>query len=243
MSKARFSILAASALVLVLSTCARARDPNVPFEPNAPGRTRTVETRPAPRRPIVSPQRPAVRRPALFTREMPLSQAIDILRNATRPPLNIVVLWRDLDNAGIYRDTAIGIDGAPGLRIRQYLDLLVLSLSAGAPVKFDWVVHGNVVTIGTVDALPAAKLVTRVYDISDLVAPPARYSLPSMGFGGMGSYGGGMFGGQMPGMGSYGGGMGGGLGFGSSYMSGTGGLGGFGNQYGGVGSTPMPYGR
>jgi len=183
---------------------------------------------------------------------MPFSEAIDILRNATRPPLNIVVLWRDLaDGAGIYRDTPIGIDGVSGLRIRQYLDLLVLSLSAGASAKLDWIVHGGVVTIGTVDALPKPKNVTRVYDISDLVAPPAQYSLPMMGFGGMGGYGGGMYGGQTMGMGSYGGGMGGGgYGLGSSSMyggglgGGLGGLGGFtGNLYGGVGSRPMLYGR
>jgi hypothetical protein len=120
---------------------------------------------------------------------MPLGEAIDILRNCTAPPLNIIVLWRSLDSAGVYRDTPIGIDGLPGLRVRQYLDMLALSLSAGASDKIGYAVHGGVITIGTTTALPAPRFETRVYDIRDLTAPPANYSLPSMGFGGLG-YGG-----------------------------------------------------
>lgn len=133
--------------------------------------------------------RPVHRTPAAFTPQMPLSEAIDILRNCTTPPLNIVVLWRSLDGAGVYRDTPIGIDGLPGLRVRQYLDMLVLSLSAGASDRIAYVVQGGVITIGTTTALPAPRFETRVYDIRDLTAPPANYSLPSMGFGGLGSGG------------------------------------------------------
>jgi hypothetical protein len=56
------------------------------------------------------------------------------------------------------------------------------SLSAGASARLGYVVDKGVITISTTDALPTPKPVTRVYDISDLVAPPARYSLSSMGF-------------------------------------------------------------
>jgi hypothetical protein len=135
------------------------------------------------------PARPAVRTPASFTPQMPLSEAIDILRNCTSPPLNIVVLWKDLDSAGIYRDTPIGIDGIPGLRLGRYLELLVLSLSAGATTPIGYTVQNGVVIISTTAALPAPRYVTRVYDISDLTAPPANYFFPPMGFGNMG-YGG-----------------------------------------------------
>lgn len=227
MDQAIRSLLGLLVLAILLAATTRARDLDPPREPD------TVTTQP--------PARSAIRSPASFTREMPLSEAIDTLRNATSPPLNLVVLWRDLaENAGVYRDTPIGIDGVPGLRIGQYLDLLVLSLSAGAAAKVDWIVNGGVVTVGTVDALPKPKSVTRVYDISDLVAPPAQYFIPLIGLGGMGGYGG------QIGTGNYGGGMG--AGYGSSPMMGggfgTGGLGGFvGNLYGGVGSRPMPYGR
>jgi hypothetical protein len=131
---------------------------------------------------------------------MPLGEAIDLLRNCTTPRLNIVVLWRSLDGAGVYRDTPIGIDGLPGLRARQYLDMLALSLSAGASDRIAYVVQGGVITIGTATTLPAPRFATRVYDIRDRTAPPANYRLPSMGFGGLG------YGGMMGPAGNYAGG-------------------------------------
>ena len=130
---------------------------------------------------------PARRTPASFTPEMSFGEAIDILRNCTSPPLNIVVLWKQLgENADVYRETPIGIDGVTGLRVRQYLELLLLSLSGTGSAKLGYVVNGGVVTVGTVDALPAPKKVTRVYDISDLVAPPSRPMFGPMGYGVMG---------------------------------------------------------
>jgi len=132
-----------------------------------------------------TPARPALRSPSSFTPEMPLSEAIDILRNCTTPPLNIVVLWRSLDSAGIHRDTPIGIDGLPGLRIRQYLDMLVNSLSAGGVDKIGYTVHGGVVIVGTMATLPSPRFETRVYDIRDLIAPPANYGFQPMGYGGL----------------------------------------------------------
>jgi len=112
---------------------------------------------------------------------MPLGEAIDILRNATKPPLNIVVYWKDIDaNAGIYRDTAIGFDGVAGLRLRQYLELLLLSLSATSPARIDYTVDHGVIVIATAKALPRPRRTTRVYDMSDLVAPPARWSFSPM---------------------------------------------------------------
>lgn len=159
---------------------------------------------------------------------MPLSEAIDILRNCTTPPLNIVVLWRSLDSAGIHQDTPIGIDGLPGLRVRQYLDMLVNSLSAGTADKISYTVHGGVVVIGAVPALPAPRFEARVYDIRDLIAPPASYGFPPMGFGGL--YGNPMMG--LPG--GYGGNLGTGFGMGvSSSTSGT--------SY--VGARPRPSGN
>jgi len=176
--------------------------------------------------------RPAVRTPASFTRDMPLSEAIDILQNCTTPLLPIVVLWRDLDGAGIYHDTPIGIDGIPGLRLSQYLDMLVLSLSAGASTEIGYRVHRGVIMIASTPALPVSKQITRVYDIRDLTSPPSN-PFPMMGFGGL--YGGG------PMMGTSGGSGGLGMGYmgtGSSYMPGGGygmtGLGGFPGAAGGV---------
>jgi hypothetical protein len=125
----------------------------------------------------------ASRSPAVFTRLTPLSEAIDILRHSTTPPLSIVVLWKPLNSTGVYPNTPIGIDGMAKLRVGQVLNLLTLSLSAGASAKIGYMVDNGVIIISTIDTLAASQPVTRVYDISDLVAPPARYSSPTMGFG------------------------------------------------------------
>lgn len=186
----------AIAAIIFLSANARANDPNnVPPKDTKPKVAKTAPTRPAP---------PAKRTAASFTRDMGFGEAIDILRNSTTPPVNIVVLWKEIgENAGVYRDTPIGIDGVPGLRVRQYLELLLVSLSGSASAKLGYTVDNAVITVGTTGSLRAPKRVTRVYDISDLVAEPARYFLPPLGFGGMGYAG--MYGGPMIGQsGGYG---------------------------------------
>jgi hypothetical protein len=196
----RHGILALG-LAALLSPVAWAADPKTPPQAGTPAKEEKAKT-PAPLPPSQPKPAPA-RSPAVFTPQTPFSEAIDILRNSTTPPLPIIVLWRQLaDGAGIYQETPIGIDGAAGLRAGQWLDLLMLSLSAGASAKLGYVVDKGVITISTTDTLPAPKPITRVYDISDLVAPPARYSLQSMGFGmgyggltaPFGGYGGGFYG-------------------------------------------------
>lgn len=157
-------------------------------------------------RPTSQPSPSASRGPGSLTRQTPLGEAIEILRNSTTPPLNIIVLWKPLEDAGIRRDTPIGIDGVAGLRVGRYLDLLTLSLSAGASARIGYVVEGGVITISTVRSLPVRKPVVQLYYIADLAAPPARYSLPTMGpgmpYGGLrgpfGGYGGGMGAGSFP---------------------------------------------
>ena len=150
--------------------------------------------------------------PSSFKPDMPLREAIDILRNSTVPPLNIVVMWKDLDeNADITRDTPIGMDGVSGVPLKTHLRLLLMSLSSGSTAQLGYIVDGNVIIIGTKDSLPK-KMVTRVYDISDLVAPPSMAGMmPGMGMGiGMGMnmsmmpYGNMMYGNNMYGNSPYG---------------------------------------
>ena len=190
----------------------------------------TPPTQPAPQQQVVRtpprflPPRPSRESPAAFTPDMPFSQAIDILRNSTQPPLNLVVLWREIEeNAGVDRNTPIGIDGLRGLRLGQCLKTLLISMSATATTKIGYVVDHGFITIATVDSLPIPKPVTRVYDISDLVAPPSR----PMGFG--------MMPGMMPGMGMMPG-LGGGMPYGGY---GTGG----GNYAPGYGTYNSGYGN
>lgn len=164
-------------------------------------------------KPILKKANRIVSDPSTFTPNMPFSEAIDILRNSTVPPLNIVVLWKDLEeNADIYRHTPIGMDGVSRVPLRTHLKLLLTSVSAGSIEKLGYVVEDGVITIATQNSLPA-KMVTRIYDITDLVGEPANYRfMPGFGmpfgYGGMPfGYGGMPFGyGGMPygGQGSYG---------------------------------------
>jgi hypothetical protein len=161
--------------------------------------------------------------PSSFRPDMPLREAIDILRNSTVPPLNIVVLWKDLeDNADITRDTPIGIDGVTGVPLKTHLSLLLTSLSSAGLAKLGFVVDGGVIIIATRDSLPK-KMVTRVYNIADLVAPPSTGGMmQGIGMGGMGM-GVGMGMGMMP----YGNMM-----YGNTMSYGTGGTAGaYGNGY------------
>ncbi len=129
----------------------------------------------SPKPAVNPPVTPAVlENPATFTQDMTFGRAIDILRHCVNPPINIVVLWRDVEEkAGITRETPIGLDGVSGLRIRQYLDLLLRSVSAGSSAELGFCLDGGVVLVATKDSLPKPKYVTRVYDVSDLVAPPS----------------------------------------------------------------------
>ena len=118
-----------------------------------------------------------------LTLDTPFSEAIELLRNSTQPPLRIIVLWRDLsENANVERDTPIRIDGVSGIRLRTGLEILLMAVS-GSFAKLGYVVEHGVIIIATKDSLPA-KMVTRVYDISDLVARPARFGFaPGLGGG------------------------------------------------------------
>jgi hypothetical protein len=164
--------------LLSLTAQAASRDRHLPPRLNAKKDTgATASLPPNQASPTVA------RSPASFTRETPLREALDILRNSTTPRLGIIVLWKPLNSAGIYENTPIGIDGVGRLRVGQVLELLTLSLSAGASAKIGYVIDKGIVTISTTDALPTPKPVVRVYDIRDLVALPAQYSPVTTGFG------------------------------------------------------------
>jgi hypothetical protein len=110
-----------------------------------------------------------------LTPDTTFAEAIDIMRHLVSPPLNIVVFWNDLEaNADIDRDTPIGIEAPSGVTLRTHLKLILTSLSATADARLTYVVHDGIIKIATEDSLP--KLMgTRVYDITDLTAPPANF--------------------------------------------------------------------
>jgi len=182
-----------------------------------------------------------------LTPTMPLSEAIDGIKNAVSPPLTMVVLWRDLyDNAEVEPTTEINMDGLPAVGLGTGLENLLKAVSGGFGDEIGYVVENGVITVATVGSLPS-KLETRVYDVSDLVGQQANFRGMGGGMGG-GMMGGGMMGGGMMGggmMGGYGGGMmGGGMmgGYGGGMGGYGGGMGGYGGGMGGYGGGMGGYG-
>ncbi|MDH4241013.1 MAG: hypothetical protein OEW48_15750, partial [Phycisphaerae bacterium] len=167
-----------------------------------------------------------------LTADMPFTEAIQELKNSVEPPLKIIVLWRDLEEtANILDNTQINMDGVPAIRLGTGLENLLQAVSGGFS-DLDYVVQNGVITIATVESLPS-KLVTRVYNVTDLLSQPAYFTQGMMGmgmmgggYGGQGGYGGGGYGGM-------GGGYGGQGGYGGGGYGGQGGYGGGG--YGGQG--------
>ncbi len=113
-----------------------------------------------------------------LTHDMPFSEAINILRDSTKPKLNILVLWRNLEeNADIYRDTPIGIDGISRIPLHTGLKLLLYSISTTGLEKLDYVVDENLITITTKDHLPIEPI-TKVYYVSVFSGAPANFYTP-----------------------------------------------------------------
>jgi hypothetical protein len=84
---------------------------------------------------------------------MPVREAVDILRKSVDPPLQIVVLWRDLEqNAEIVPASPIDIDGLGNVRVRTALEVLLKAFGAGRPT-LSYQIKGSVITVGTAQTL------------------------------------------------------------------------------------------
>ena len=184
--------------------------------------------------------------------QMPLSEAIEVIKNAVVPPLQILPDWRDLqENAQVDRNTQINMDGLPAVRLGAGLENLLKAVS-GAFAQLGFVVENGVITIATRDTLGLPELaISRLergfMTLLICLAHPANFlAMPGQTLAGMyggggyggggGGYGGGGMGGGMGGMGGggYGGGMGGG-GYGGGMSGGGYGGGMSGGGYGGGG--------
>jgi len=121
-----------------------------------------------------------------ITAQTPVSEAFNLLRNSIQPPLNLVVLWRDLlENALIDPTSAVEFDGPSNVRLGTALDNMLSALTdplAGSDdYRVEYVVNQGVVTVATRLGLPRSRLETRVYDVSDLVSPPSTGMSGMMG--------------------------------------------------------------
>ncbi|MCL5280769.1 MAG: hypothetical protein M1376_12780 [Planctomycetes bacterium] len=94
---------------------------------------------------------------SLLTSQMPLATAIEVLRKSVDPPLNIAVLWRDLEvNLNVLATSPINIDGSPKIRLRTALDLLAKGLYSGSATAI-WRIRDDTIVIGTAATLEPAQ--------------------------------------------------------------------------------------
>jgi hypothetical protein len=104
--------------------------------------------------------------------DTPLSEALSVLSESVQPRLPLLVLWKDLQvNAMLEKETPIGVSGFGQMKLRQALDTVIRSVSAGGP-RLVLVSEGGIITLGTEQTLLRNK-VTRVYAAEDLLAPPS----------------------------------------------------------------------
>ena len=113
--------------------------------------------------------------------EMPFEQAIDIMRHSTTPAVNIVVLWSQLEKAGIERGSPTYMDGITDIPLKTGLNILLQSVSEGQN-KVGYYIKDGLVIIGLQDLIEQ-QLETRFYYITDLTAAPANYYPMNIGGG------------------------------------------------------------
>jgi hypothetical protein len=89
---------------------------------------------------------------------MALGEAVEMLRKAVEPPLNIAVLWTDLrERLEIEPTTPVNIDGMPRIRLGTALDLLVQGLPSN-DVRVARTIRDGAIVIGTTATLGAPGL-------------------------------------------------------------------------------------
>jgi hypothetical protein len=194
---------------------------------------------------------------SLLSGSITFEQAIGVIRNSTKPPTQIVVMWRQLEQADIMPQTPIKVEGLSKATIGTALKM-ILNSATDNPSEVDFWAEDGMIVVGSKQSKDNTKS-TKLYDVQDISSPPsvggavafggaaANGMTPMTGMNGMngvnqmqgagvgaglgssgyGGYGGG-YGTRGGGYGGMGGGGYGGMGGGGYGMSGMGGMGGYG---------------
>jgi hypothetical protein len=89
--------------------------------------------------------------------QMPLNDAVELLKKSVDPPLNIVVLWKDVEtNLLVQPSSPTNFEGSPRTKLRTALDLLVKGLYDGS-AKPMWKIRDDTIVIGTAATLGQAQ--------------------------------------------------------------------------------------
>jgi len=113
--------------------------------------------------------------PEVNVREQPLRSVLEWLADFAK--VNLVVKWQVLQDADIDPDKPITLK-VKGLRFSQVL-WMILNEASGPDVKLAYRAAGSVLTISTHEDL-GKEMVTRIYDLRDLLVGIARFEAPQM---------------------------------------------------------------
>ena len=107
---------------------------------------------------------------------MSFAQVIESLENSVEPPLQIQPRWRDLaDIADIIPTTPAEMEPITDVKLGTALDVLLAGLSNYELATIDYTIGEGVIIIATQDSLPS-KLITQVYDVSNIISTSADIS-------------------------------------------------------------------
>lgn len=110
---------------------------------------------------------------SMLDSETSFAEALDLLTHAVDPPLPLVVLWTDLrENALVDKDTPIGIEGLPRMKLGQALSL-ILDSAGNRGSKLMLVPEGTILKLGTEQTFKNIRR-TKVYPIEDLLSLPSN---------------------------------------------------------------------
>lgn len=103
------------------------------------------------------------RLPEINLNNVAFSDAVDFLRDVSQA--NFYVEWRTLEGAGIAKDTLVTVR-LRDVKLSKVLDTILRDV--GGAVKLGYTIDEGVITISTDEQL-ASNVITRVYDIRDLI--------------------------------------------------------------------------
>jgi hypothetical protein len=134
-----------------------------------------------------------------FSANMTFEQAISKLRHSTKPATRIVVMWRQMEKAGIKPTTPVEFNVNSKTTMKATLTALVQSASISASSDVDlsaplptdvadfWVKDGMII-IGSRQAKQAEKT-TKIHNVCDLTSAPSNAVALGANFGQAGNFG------------------------------------------------------
>lgn len=109
--------------------------------------------------------------PEVSIEEQPLESVMEWIQELTQA--NVVVRWEKLEDNSIERDKPISLK-VRNLRLSQVL-WMIMSQAGGSDVKLAYRAEGNLLILSTEEDL-GKEMITKVYDVSDLLTRPPRFT-------------------------------------------------------------------